>query len=468
MPVTGLCCACGGSSDEPGPSPQPNTTEMVEKKYKSTEETFPNPESGFYTEIEADFSRPVSESSLRGLRSAGKSLVQLLYYVGEYNDKDFPAAGLEKLNSDFQLVRTAGLKVILRFAYTNRQDGADAPMDVILRHLDQLKPVLGNNKDVIACAQAGFIGAWGEWYYSSNGLNNTASYNQLIGKWLEVLPSDRCVQVRTPKYKQDYLSSTVAISESQAYNGTAMARIAHHNDAFMADEWNMGTYIDVAKDKAYVSAEGLYLPVGGETCRTSSTATPSSGTAALSELRLMRWSFLNDAYDRVVLNQWEKDGVMTEIRQNLGYRIILTRGEFSAKHQPGTDLTVRLSLQNVGFSAMYNPRDVKLVLRSADGKNEWEVKLSDDPRTWKPLRPIKLDATVALPADIPAGDYQLFLWLPDVENPIAHRAEYAVRLANQDVWEASTGYNDLGVTVSVASTGNLKQSNSGLRFSKSK
>ena len=59
------------------------------------------------------------------------------------------------------VARKAGIKIILRFAYSIAMDEPDAPLSVILQHLDQLKPILQENKDVIAVLQAGFIGSWG-------------------------------------------------------------------------------------------------------------------------------------------------------------------------------------------------------------------------------------------------------------------------------------------------------------------
>lgn len=469
----GLMVSCGssGSDDTPGSPDKPNgkgTTSQVMKTvvYSPTDETFANPERGFYTEIESNMSDDVSKNTLAQLRNDGKTLVQILYYLDDYKDKALPETGLTKLNSDFAKVRSAGLKVILRFAYTNSSSGSDAPMDIVLQHMDQLKGVLSANKDVIACVQAGFIGAWGEWYYSSNGLNNARSYKQVLDKWLEILPADRCVQVRTPKYKRDYLGVTQPLSATQAYNGSPIARIAHHNDAFMADATNLGTYSDIVADKQYLAAEGLYLPIGGETCLPSADAQPSSGTAALEEMKALRWSFLNDAYDRKVLNQWTRDGVMKSITDGMGYRVRLTKGEFSTKHNAGSALSVRLTLTNVGFAAMYNPRIVQLVLVSADGSSTYVATLPDDPRTWKPNVTSKISADVALPADIQPGSYRLYLNLPDPEPSLAGNPAYSVRLANANVWDATTGYNDLGVTVNVSSDNSMAKSNSSIKFVK--
>ena len=145
---------------------------------------------------------PLSESRLKTAKSEQESLVQIVYYLKDRRNQALTTADLAKIDNDLATVRKVGMKAILRFAYTSSKDEPDAPMVTIKQHLDQLKPLLTKDKDVIACVQAGFIGAWGEWYYSSNGLNNNASRNEVLAKWLEVLSTDRFVQVRTPAYKR--------------------------------------------------------------------------------------------------------------------------------------------------------------------------------------------------------------------------------------------------------------------------
>lgn len=468
--ISMAAAACSSSSpdtpDEPDTPATPSGQVMKTVAYSPSSETFANPERGYYSQITTDLSREVSLATLQGLRKKGNTLALLMYYLSDCTDKPLPEAGLAKIGRDLDNVRKAGVKAIVRFAYTDRQDGNDAPMDIILGHLDQLKPVLNAGKDVIACTQAGFIGAWGEWYYSSNHLNNTASYNKLIDKWLEVLPSDRCVQVRTPKYKMNYLGSNTPLTAQLAYTSTPQARIAHHNDAFMADETNMGTYADPAADRTYLAADGLYVPVGGETCLPSPTAAISKGADAVTEMQTLHWSFLNDLYDTKVLDSWKKDGVGTTIANSLGYRLQLVSGSFSTKHSAGSDLTVKLNLQNKGFAAMYNPRKVELVIASADGKTEYVATLPDDPRTWLPGKAVKIEHTVALPDDIADGSYALYLALPDACESIAGNPLYAVRLANTGVWDDTTGRNSLNVSIKVDKHTGMAASKSQIKFAK--
>ena len=50
---------------------------------------------------------------------------------------------------------------------------------------------------------------------------------------------------------------------------------------------------------------------------------------------------------------------------------------------------------------------------------------------------------------MPGGKYDLLLYLPDAAASIGSRPEYAIRLANDQVWEPATGYNKLLATLTI-------------------
>jgi hypothetical protein len=54
-----------------------------------------------------------------------------------------------------------------------------------------------------------------------------------------------------------------------------------------------------------------------------------------------------------------------------------------------------------------------------------------------------------IPADLPPGLYEVVLHLSDPEPQLHARPEYAIRLANEGLWEDSTGYNLLQQTLRV-------------------
>lgn len=454
----------GSNDDDSGNSGTGTITGPLQTvSYASSDELFANPERGFYKYTDSKGTPALSEQTLRAYRQDHISLIYRLYYLKDFKNAPISEAFLSQIGQDMAVARRAGIKIILRFAYSLAMDEPDAPLSVILGHLDQLKPLIRENKDVIAVMQAGFIGSWGEWYYTTNNLNNDAARKAILDKILEVLPSDRTVQVRTPNYKRNYIGVKTAIPAEEAYTGKAIARIGHHNDCFMASADDYGTYTDAAVDKKYLNTEGLYLPIGGETCPPDGVD-PADCEKAQQEMRNLRWTYLNEDYYRGVNDNWVAGGCMDGIIREMGYRLVLQKGEFSGKHAPGSELYAALTLQNIGYAPPFNPRKVELVLRSKDGKTTCTATLPDDPRQWKPYKPITLTAKVALSSDMPAGDYRLYLHLPDPEPTLHERPEYAIRLGNKGCWETATGYNDLGTDIRIDASADLSASHSTIRF----
>ncbi|SPE42322.1 hypothetical protein SBA3_520003 [Candidatus Sulfopaludibacter sp. SbA3] len=106
---------------------------------------------------------------------------------------------------------------------------------------------------------------------------------------------------------------------------------------------------------------------------------------------------------------------------------------------------VTATIRNEGFSNLYNPRPVILVLRDrATGRME-RVTVATDPRRWMLGESTQVHAT----AKAPPGEYEILLHLPDAAESLRGRPEYAVRFANDGVWEAATGMNRLAETATV-------------------
>jgi hypothetical protein len=103
---------------------------------------------------------------------------------------------------------------------------------------------------------------------------------------------------------------------------------------------------------------------------------------------------------------------------------------------------VVLDLRNDGFAAAQNPRDAELVLTDKGGKVLKTWKLNSDPRYWMPGEKVTIDQTVTLPDGI-SGEVTLSLNLPDPCETLRDNPLFSIQLANEDVWNESTGYNKL-------------------------
>ena len=175
------------------------------------------------------------------------------------------------VDADFAAARQAGVKVVPRFAYNFDQSGPDAPLERILKHLDQLGPILQRNADVLAFVQAGFIGRWGEWHDSDNGLDSTPARSAVARKLLQVLPSSRMIALRYAEQKKDIFGTRSNLAAAEAFGADPRARVGFHNDCFLAGDDDWGTYFRNAPDtimgqKAWVARETRYVVMGGETC----------------------------------------------------------------------------------------------------------------------------------------------------------------------------------------------------------
>ena len=413
--------------------------------YQASDALFPNPERGFYKYSETNLGsnpRPIVESTLSAHRANNITLLFRYFYLKEFRDRPLTQAALNQIDADLAVIRAGGMKCIMRYTYSSHETEPDAPLDIILQHLEQLKPVLEKNADVIAVLQAGFIGAWGEWYYTSNNLNNPTARTAILDKMLEVLPERRMVQVRTPAYKTEYLKRNTPLSRAEAFSGSKAARLGHHNDCFMASTTDYGTYVNIEAEKTYISNDALYVPIGGETCPPSGI-TPADCQKAQSEMQNLRWTYLNEDYYRGVNDRWATMGCMDNIKRNLGYRFVLHSATYTTEVSAGGTLNVHVKLHNVGYASLYNPRKVEFVLRNDDTGEEYIAKTDEDPRFWRPQVVSEIKLSMGVPKDMPVGLYYLYLHLPDPEPELYGNPDFSIQFANKNVWEAETGYNNL-------------------------
>lgn len=434
--------------------------------YTADDETiFPNPERGFTDELGgetmlSDFKNHVvkPEEDWYFEEFEGKqTLTVLIYYLGNYRTKDLSAKILQGFDEDMQILRDHGFKCVLRFAYDWNSKN-DAELIWVKRHIEQLKPHLAANSDVIYVMETGFVGKWGEWYYSSNFGNETQKLNanrrQVLEAMIDACPSNRFLLVRYPIIKTVYLGDENALTSEEAFSGSTRARIGHHNDAFLADWGNDGTYgrdgdgpSDDPVLRQYIADETLFVPNGGETNVEGSLA-KQVYTQAESEMSRYHWSFCGYSYSWDVTDRWRSSGIYNTLDRLMGYRFQMKTASLPLAATAGGEARVELKIKNAGYAPLYNERKAYIVLKN--GNKTYFLPLQSDPRRWAPNGVVTtIDETLSIPAEIPAGTYQLYLHLPDASPSIAADPRYAVRFANVGTWDESTGMNKLNATIEI-------------------
>jgi len=475
---------------------------FVTNTYTVSDEDFANPERGFYLHTETRASAPSGlPANLASFRISGRSdpndtyttrlsLVLRVFYLDSFIDAPISTSFLNATQADFDFLRAQGFKAIVRFAYTKdtTRPFNEPTKARILEHIGQLAPLLRRNRDVIAVVQQGFIGAWGEGYYtdvfSTAGqaftAQNWTNRAEVLNALLAAVPEERMVQVRVPQQKQKHLygvtapTSSAAIPSSAAYNGTAAARIGFHNDCFLADNSDLGTYSDYdgatsAQDilnlRNYAALETRYAAMGGETCieNPPDDDCAAAGGRADSDLALFHYSYLHQGYNADVNDDWVAQNCIEAIKRRLGYRLQLISCRARSEARPGQAFHFTLELQNVGYAAPFNSRGLELVLRHETSGQRFFAELSRDfdLRFCLPGTNRIFGAGLELPASLPAGRYELLLHLPDAAPSLYGQVPYSIRLANAlvqsttiPVWETTTGYHRLGqwLTVNDAAT----------------
>lgn len=461
-----------------------------------------NPERGFFQDFDIYASNYISldAGTLASYRNSQPidgatykvscSLIYVEYVLDTFKAGPISADWLTKFDKDCATARAAGVKLIPRFIYTNTTHTGtcpagsicppygDAPKDIVLAHIAQLKPHLQSNEDVIAVVQLGFMGIWGENYFTDY-FGDASSQGKLLDQnWqdridvlkavLDAVPKDRMVQVRIPQLKERYvygISANVnsqALTDAQAFTETDAARIGFHNDCFLSSTDDEGTYEDYgnsstpAKDattalRNYEAADTKYTAVGGETCDDSYSPQNDcepKGTAQ-AEFAMFHYSFLNAQYNLDVNNDWVTGGCMDTIKQRLGYRLVMQNANLPKVATAGSSIDVTLNLVNEGYASPFNPRPVQLILRNQSTSKVTVIAFTTtDIRKWY-TGSVQVKESLKLPADVVAGKYDILLNMPDAAASISTRPEYSIQLANTDTWEATTGYNKLNATLQV-------------------
>ena len=500
--------------------------ELIHVRYEASNESFANPERGLpmridppwatdakgkdlkWDDVPWDFCGSGNNFSaynhsalttlpnletLKAGRARGQTLVMVRFHIAAFRNSELSSGFLNGLTKAFATVREAGVKIVPRFAYNYSKGGPDAPLERILRHLDQLKPVLNENADVIAFMDAGLIGCWGEMHTSSNGfIDDSQGYRRLtdsgrkiLEKLFETLPARRMVTVRYPEYKFQYFNSRNAnaeianapsqpISGNEAFTGSIKARWAHNDDCVVCGEWNGGTYENphsikfgkASEVKNFLEQDMLYGVNSGEL---GAAYRPVAGSdedgdgwqkdhdackRVLPLFAKVRFSTFNHNDDAATVERWKKEACFEQIAQRLGYRFELLEANMPDNIKPGSSFNMNFIVQNDGWAAPYNPRLLEINLQNTTSGKVFNFRLegkranNEDPRFWQPGKKYTVQVEAGLPSDMPAGNYRVGLVLPDPEPKLYDRAEYAIRLANKNVWQ-TTGVNDLRHVINV-------------------
>lgn len=357
-----------------------------------------NPNRGFYyiygfviADENAEWEETVAE---RFQDDTGTNLTMIQINLCNYRDKELTEQGLDSIRSLFQALRGTGKQLIVRFLYDWSGENAETePEDisVILRHIEQTGPLVAENKDIIFTLQGLFTGNWGE----MNGTRySTAEDWHTLYETLRTATGDSVyLAVRMP---MQWRNATGFAEIPEAFEDGC--RLGLFNDGILGNYSDYGTYGEASRKEAgdfscWNREEELafqeelcgYVPNGGEVIVDNPY---NDWKTAMHDLAVMHISYLNEDYDRRVLEKWaaatvEEEGCyqgmdgLSYAERHLGYRLLLK--EVSGEYHFWKDiLSLRIDLQNVGFAPILKETVPEVIVVCEDTGECREIPLDVD------------------------------------------------------------------------------------------
>lgn len=408
-----------------------------------------NPDQGFYRPIYVD----VKEDGVTRNRNVEDAtrLYHLRVDISAFSsavngseDKELTETALAGLDDLLAYLKANDKNAVVRFVYDpwlNGNKDKEPALDTMLRHIEQVCPVLNKYESTVTAIEAGLIGPWGEMH--SSVIAKPENISQIAGAYLaqtESIP----VLVRTPKMIYDYLGITVKEIDEYKIAATDKAyRLGLFNDGYLGSANDLGTYTDRAREVEFLSGQTAHLPYGGEVVVPTSTLHDID--ACLPEMYKLDLSYLNVEWNNQVIDKWKNSkytkacgddkhyygkSAFEYIENRLGYRLALTQSIFE---QAAGKLDIKLTVNNVGFGNLNKSKRAKLIFTDESGEVAFTHSAADFTGG---------DYEYSLELDLPVGEYEAYLCAyGDEENgaPL-----YAVRFANDGLWNDELKANKIG------------------------
>ena len=396
--------------------------------HETTDALDSNPDRGFYlihgVVLTDDMdAQALAEETLGG--EEGHTLALLEINLCNYTGGDISDAGLQSLAALFDALRGREMRYIVRFLYDwNGENMQVEPtnISIVKRHMEQTAPIINANADLIYTLQGLFVGNWGE--MNGTRYTDTESLRELAACLENATDDGVFLSVRMPMQWRRIRPDSDGLEDDER-------RLGLFNDGMLGSESDLGTYGTKARSEAEYTDmwrredELLFqellcrgVPNGGEIVKGRDDISLSE---YIEYLRTLHVSYLNEEYDRRVMDGWAEETVrggvwdgadgLSYIGAHLGYRFTAENPVLTYRYLRNA-VHVSVDLRNVGFAPACFALMPRIELY-ADGELRYSFPLEGDAGSlWGGPH----TGAAALSADIPLseiekGDYSVHLVL---------------------------------------------------------
>ncbi len=409
-------CALAGSAIAAQPVAGDKVGGLVLQDLDYTDhlQTLPNYDRGFYysqaLHVKVEGSKPIE-------KPYGK-LVHLRVDLAEFSSRawlkidttggrrdttwgksqDLTEDALNVLQTTFDNIRKNGSKVIVRFCYDPWFDGhsnTTAEHEWVLRHIEQLAPLLTKNVDIIVALEMGMHGAFGEMH--SDTAITYPRVAEAVNKMLRLTPPELKILTRTGNYSAavlgfenwgvDFNIDSDVFKKIAEAKGDTMYRVGMFNDGYLGTQYDYGTWgadckTSICREEgvAWLEKYSINTPYGGEAVETASGYQVINTPEFLAhEGFRTHTSYLNLHWNDKVIARWkaahfagkdyEYDGSKIDtltgfkfIDDHLGYRFVLRESWLLDTIGSSRHFQAKLKIQNVGFGNLTKDQPVYLLI----------------------------------------------------------------------------------------------------------
>ena len=389
---------------------------LVKQRIDSTDYmiTLPNYDRGFYTpqvlHIKPSGSKPIEKpySKLLHLRAEISEFSSRAWLgidtTGGKKDttwgksQDLTEDALNVLQQTFDNIRANKGFVIVRICYDpwyNGRSNVTPEHKWVLKHVEQLAPVLSKNTDVIVALEMGMHGAYGEMHSDTSiTYDRVAEATNLM---LRSTPPELKILTRTGNYSAkvlgfdnwgvDFHIDGEKFAEIAEAKGDTMYRVGMFNDGYLGTQYDYGTWgadckTSICREEgvAWLEKYGINTPYGGEALSTA------NGYQVINTPEFLAYegfrthtSYLNIQWNNNLINSWKKtlfkqkdfdyDPAKIDsltgfkyINDHLGYRFVLRESWLSDTVGSDHVLRAKFRVQNVGFGNLTWKAPVRLAV----------------------------------------------------------------------------------------------------------
>ncbi|PWJ63186.1 protein of unknown function [Fibrobacter sp. UWB15] len=320
--------------------------------------------------------------------------------------QDLTEDALNVLQQTFDNIRANKGFVIVRICYDpwyNGRSNVTPEHKWVLRHVEQLAPVLSKNTDVIVALEMGMHGAYGEMHSDTSITYDRVA--EAVNLMLRNTPPELKILTRTGNYSAkvlgfdnwgvDFHIDGEKFAEIAKAKGDTMYRVGMFNDGYLGTQYDYGTWgadcaTSICREEgvAWLEKYGINTPYGGE------ALTTAGGFEVINTPEFLAYegfrthtSYLNIQWNNNLIDGWKKshfegkdfeyDGSKIDsltgfkyVNDHLGYRFVLRESWMSDTVGSDGILRAKLRIQNVGFGNLTWRAPVRLaVLEDLEGSD---------------------------------------------------------------------------------------------------